>query len=67
MKIKVKSSFGQYNKGQLVTVTDNQGIPNDPYWRRRLKDAAIDKCCEVYKEPEAKVQPKLTQKVNKDD
>lgn len=36
--------------GQCVTVPDKNGIPLDIFWRRRLKDAAIDSCCHVLEE-----------------
>lgn len=34
--------------GHVFTVqADSHGTPLDEYWRRRLKDAVTDECCEV--------------------
>ncbi len=34
--------------GQEVPVTvDDEGTPLDQFWRRRLRDAKRDQCCEV--------------------
>lgn len=59
MKIKLNYDFGPYRKGQIIdTPADKKGVPIDQYWRRRLEDAALDKCCEVVKESKPKASPK---------
>jgi len=54
IQINVKKNLGKFKVGDIITVpTDEAGTPLDPFWRRRLKDAAIDGCCEIAK-PAAK-------------
>lgn len=46
--IQVNGNLPGYAVGQEVRVAaDNEGTPLDQFWRRRLKDAKTDKCCEV--------------------
>jgi hypothetical protein len=46
--IEIKRDFGPYTRGQLVKVEqDEAGIVTNEYWRRRLKDAETDGCCEL--------------------
>ena len=47
MKIKLNIAMKSYAKGQEITIGDENGIPLDPFWRRRLKDAEIDKSIEI--------------------
>lgn len=48
MKIKVNTDvFQGYAKGQIVNVPDKNGVPDERFWRRRLRDSAIDGCCEI--------------------
>lgn len=48
MKIRINKGFASHKKGDIITVdTDSNGTPVDRYWRRRLKDAEIDNCCEA--------------------
>lgn len=48
LNIRINKPFGQYTVGQVVKVAvDGSGTPLDQYWRRRLKDAGLDGCCEV--------------------
>lgn len=50
MKLKLNQPMKGYESGREVTVkTDASGIPLEKFWRRRLKDAAIDNCVEVVK------------------
>jgi hypothetical protein len=60
LNIRINKTFGPYTAGQTVRVeadtTGTTGIPLDPYWRRRLQDAATDGCCEVV--TESKQTPK---------
>lgn len=32
---------------KVVVATDSEGTPLDLFWRRRLRDAKRDHCCEV--------------------
>jgi hypothetical protein len=49
-KLKINKPLGKYKAGAVVKVrcTDD-GIPEDVYWRRRLKDSNIDQCVEWVK------------------
>ncbi len=47
IRIKVNGVPGHV-PGSVITVpADSHGTPLDEYWRRRLKDAKTDGCCEV--------------------
>lgn len=51
MKIKVLAiKLSGYDNGTIVDVPDVNGIPTDLFWRNRLRDSAIDQCCEVVDE-----------------
>ena len=40
-----------YTVGQVVEVQcDERGTPLKEFWRRKLRDARLDECCEVVKE-----------------
>ncbi len=45
-----------YSEGDTVKInTDENGTPLDAFWRGRLKDASIDKCCSLdFKKPAKK-------------
>ena len=47
MKIKLNTAMKGYAKGQEITIGDENGIPLDPFWRRRLKDSEIDNSIEI--------------------
>lgn len=48
LKIKVLKEFDGHKAGEEVSVPcDQHSIPLARSWRRRLKDAERDKCCEV--------------------
>lgn len=47
MKIKLNVSMNGYKKGEEITIKDVDGIPSDPFWRRRLEDAEIDNCIKI--------------------
>lgn len=46
MKLKINNVKGFSG---VVAVEDNDGVPVDPFWRKRLKDAETDNCVEVIK------------------
>lgn len=49
MLIKINSIPG-YDVGDVIRVKDDGKDPPQPksmFWRRRLKDARSDKCCEI--------------------
>ncbi len=55
-----------YYVGQEVRVeVDHEGTPLDVFWRRRLRDSAIDGCCELVRRDdrskESKTRAKSTQ------
>lgn len=48
LKIQVNINIGKIKKGsQIMIDVDNEGIPLDKFWRKRLKDSAIDNCIQV--------------------
>jgi hypothetical protein len=52
-RILVKGGIPGYAAGSEIEVdADEEGTPLDLHWRRRLKDAEIDGCCEVVVERE---------------
>lgn len=66
IKIKVNGCIPPHEVGSTVDVeADDAGTPLDVQWRRRLKDAKTDNCCEVVADkPAPKVQkaPKTKEK-----
>ena len=48
-KIKVNKPLKTFKAGQVIEV-DFDNYKDRIYWKRRLEDAKIDKCCEVVKE-----------------
>lgn len=53
MQLKLNQNI-KYNKkvflkDSVITVESKDDLPVDRFWRRRLKDAAIDNCVEVLK------------------
>ena len=48
IKIKVNKMIPPYQVDQIVEVLcDKEGTPLDAFWRRKLRDAKFDQCCEV--------------------
>lgn len=47
MKIKLNTALLTHKKGDEITIADNNGIPIDEYWRKRLSDSNIDNCISV--------------------
>ena len=57
IRIRVNGTIPGHPPGSIVKVSvDAEGTPLELSWRRRLKDAKIDKCCEIV--PEPKLEPK---------
>lgn len=58
MKIQINKSIPGFEEGTIIDVTtDSKGTPLDIFWRRRLKDAVLDNCCEIVKPVQKKVNP----------
>jgi len=53
MRIKINNVALGVPVDTIIEVDGVNGVPVDIFWRRRLKDAAIDKCCEVVKDDKA--------------
>ena len=50
IKLKLNVDIGYHKKGEVLSISaDKKGIPFDRYWRARLKDSALDNCCEIVK------------------
>lgn len=47
MKIQLNADLRKSKKGDIITIEDRNGVPIDPFWKRRLKDSAIDGCITV--------------------
>jgi hypothetical protein len=48
VRIQVNKALPGHPVGKIVSVAaDSEGTPLDLQWRRRLKDARIDNCCEI--------------------
>ena len=47
MKIKMNRDVWKYKAGEVIDIPENHGIPLENFWRRRLRDSAIDGCCEI--------------------
>ena len=60
MKIKLNISMKGYAKGQEITIKDINGVPTDPFWRRRLEDSEIDNCIEIVQTKPLKEKTKPT-------
>lgn len=45
MKLKINNVPGY--SGTITIETDGAGMPISKFWRRRIKDAEIDKCVEI--------------------
>lgn len=48
MKLKINNVPGYSG---TIDIEDVKGIPTNPFWRKRLKDAKTDNCVEVVKPP----------------
>ena len=50
LEIKVNKPLPGYIVGCIVKIaSDKEGTPLDFYWRRRLKEAESESCCEIVK------------------
>lgn len=74
MKIKLNTDLLTHKEGDTIDIADNNGIPETEFWRKRLKDSAIDNCIEVVTKSEPKKRSKShfkneskTNEVNNDD
>jgi hypothetical protein len=47
VQVKIKKSFANFTEGEVVEVLGVDGVPLDVFWQRRLRDSAIDGCCEL--------------------
>ena len=48
IKVIVLTAIPGYHEGETVTVdVDQNGVPKERFWRRRLSDAKKDNCIEV--------------------
>jgi len=54
-KFEICANIGGYSVGDIARLKCRPGtgtkIPIDRYWRRRLRDAEVDGCIKLYKEP----------------
>ncbi len=50
IRIKINKQMANHSIGDIVHLdADDNGVPLDFLWRRRLKDAETDNCCEIVK------------------
>ena len=48
MKLKINNVAG-FEKGEIIEIREDNGVPLDPFWRKRLRDAKLDDCVTVLK------------------
>ena len=58
MKIKLNADLNGHKKDETIEIKDDKGVPLDQYWRKRLRDAKIDKCVEIVGNKKAKADKK---------
>ena len=51
MKIQINKQLGELSPGQVINLEAANGVPLSVYWRRRLKDAEHDQCCQIVQPP----------------
>ena len=60
IKLKLNQAMQGFEAGRVVPVqADEQGVPLEKFWRRRLKDSQIDNCVEIVKTPKMKGDTKF--------
>jgi hypothetical protein len=66
MKIKVNKPLLNHRVGEIVDIEVNQhDVPTSIYWRRRLRDAQIDRCIEIVRDEPAAKESKSEKKRKK--
>ena len=60
--IQCNSEILDHKKGDKVQIKSIGGVPTDSFWRRRLKDATLDKCCEIVSDSPKKQETKSEKK-----
>ena len=52
-KFEICANIGGYSVGDVARLKCYHGtkIPVERYWRQRLRDATVDNCIKLYKEP----------------
>ena len=63
-KIKVNKPLKTFKAGQVIEV-DFDNYKDRIYWKRRLEDAKIDRCCELIANGEGKSEEKKEDKATK--
>lgn len=63
-KIKVNKPLKTFKVGQVIEV-DFDNYKDRIYWKRRLEDAKIDRCCELIANGEGKSEGKKEDKATK--
>ncbi len=67
MQVKILKPFLKYSAGTIIPVKCNEnGLPVDRFWRKRIKDAEIDNCIEIVKSAELKALDKEKAKANRE-
>ena len=52
IQLKLNTSLQGHPKGAIIRLKASDGkIPDEAYWRARIKDAKIDNCVEVVQAP----------------
>lgn len=61
-KIRINADLRNHKKGEIIEVEECR-TPHKEYiyWKRRLKEAEIDNCCEIYNDTKVKGN-QITQK-----
>lgn len=62
IKIKLNLALKNFPAGkEMFLAVDKKGVPTDSYWARRLKDAELDNCIEIIREPKSKGKKTIKQ------
>jgi len=66
MKIKLNVAMHGYVKDSVINIIVNQdNMPVDQFWRKRLNDSLIDNCIEIVSFPDNQSRSKTKQKGGK--
>ncbi len=52
MHIKINKNFATHKADEIIEVEDVDGVPVGKFWRRRIRDSAVDGCCSVLSKDE---------------
>lgn len=57
-KLKLNAPLRGFPAGSVIPIRMTGGVPADPYWRDRFRDARTDRCVEIVKENKSRKSQK---------